>query len=51
MRSTLGFAYVLILASRILRLLETFYRHALEYLQSARAEQKKKNAHLFYVNA
>ena len=43
MESTLGVKYDLILALRIHifeNLLETFYRHVLEYLQSARSEKK-----------
>ena len=45
MESTLGVEYDLMLAlrSQICEYLsETFYRHALEYLQSARSKKKKK---------
>ena len=46
MESTLGVEYDLMLAlrSQICEYLsETFYRHALEYLQSARSKKKKEN--------
>ena len=51
MGSTLGVKYDLILALRgqiFECLLETFYRYALEYLQSARSGKKRKADFFFF---
>ena len=50
MGATLGVKYdvILVLRSQIFEYLrETFYRHALEYLEPARSEKKKKEKKIF----